>query len=322
MGVRIFLFDPVTYNRITMKNVLEKNGYEVTGSAGAPEQFIGLLKRQPVDLIIGDFTAPHLKGSEFVKSFFEIRKEIRVLLCAISEKIKRKQLEGMGIIGFIPKPVDAKVLVQEVQKALSKSPKTPSDDLSKVSLSSSSLMQKASTVPSPTPAHFETPIKPGSTSVPAGITNEMNICFVTPVMEAIWEILVEMVDPHPDRGTTFYMELSITTMGIASIIDIVGDYKGKIVLDMKRETAIQITKDLTKDDISPDDEMVYGVIGEVVNTIAGKAVSKLSPYGHFDISPPSFLRENIIKASSNKTKIMIVPIGLRQGLINVNFFIA
>jgi len=90
---------------------------------------------------------------------------------------------------------------------------------------------------------------------------------------------------------------------------------------MKKETAHKIAESMIDETLEKDDDMITSVLGEVLNTMAGKTVSKLAPYGKFDISPPVFLKGNLVQAPRKSTKIMVLPIGLEQGLINVNFFI-
>lgn len=69
----------------------------------------------------------------------------------------------------------------------------------------------------------------------------------------------------------------ITSLGVTSIISFAGKGKGRLILDMETNLALQIGKNIIAEDFnSVKDEMLLATIGELNNTIAGAAITDIN----------------------------------------------
>jgi len=119
---RILIIDDSNTNVILLDAILGNHGYEISTSLSVQDA-LQLIERTPPDLILLDLLMPKVSGIEFLEN---VRKKKRtknipvIVISAVSEddiKIKTKKL---GIIDYIEKPVNIKLLVEKVNKTLSR----------------------------------------------------------------------------------------------------------------------------------------------------------------------------------------------------------
>lgn len=79
------------------------------------------------------------------------------------------------------------------------------------------------------------------------------------------------------EGEVYTDNSDITSLGITSIISFAGKGKGRLVLDMEANLALQIAKNIIGEDFNTvRDEMLLATIGELNNTIAGAAITDIN----------------------------------------------
>jgi CheY-like chemotaxis protein len=104
------------------KGILEWLGYEVsamTSSVGALELFSTHSDR--FDVVITDYTMPHMTGVDLAKEMMRIRPDIPVILCTgFSERITEEKARAMGIRAFTMKPLNMRVIAETVRRVLDK----------------------------------------------------------------------------------------------------------------------------------------------------------------------------------------------------------
>ncbi|MGB3223917.1 MAG: chemotaxis protein CheB [Desulforhopalus sp.] len=102
------------------KVILERNGYQVTGTTSSRKAF-DLFSTSPddYDLIITDQTMPNVSGAELAAQMLEIRPDIPIILCTgFSSIITEEKALEMGIKRFLMKPVARKTLLTAVREIL------------------------------------------------------------------------------------------------------------------------------------------------------------------------------------------------------------
>ena len=100
--------------------MLERSGYSVTGKTDSTEA-LELFRSTPhgFDLVITDMTMPSLLGTELAREMIKIRNDIPVLICTgFSERVDNDTAKGLGIKGYINKPVLMKELTTKVREIL------------------------------------------------------------------------------------------------------------------------------------------------------------------------------------------------------------
>jgi DNA-binding NtrC family response regulator len=104
------------------KQILERLGYTVserTSSFEALEAFRANPDRY--DLVISDMSMPNMTGDALAREMLSIRPGIPIIICTgFSERVNEDLATGMGIKGFLMKPISISALANEVRRVLDK----------------------------------------------------------------------------------------------------------------------------------------------------------------------------------------------------------
>ena len=104
------------------QKLLEMLGYRVTAalsSTGALEIF----QKEPgkFDLVITDYTMPHLTGYELAKKLMEMRPDIPIIMCTgYNETISAEKVKASGVREFLLKPLNVRQMGETVRRVLDK----------------------------------------------------------------------------------------------------------------------------------------------------------------------------------------------------------
>ena len=119
---RILVVDDEPALASVMQAMLEMLGYDVECRTSSDEALKAFLNRpvdKTFDLVITDMTMPHLTGVDLAIQLHELQPDLPIILCTgFSEKIDAKKAKGLGIQGFLLKPVRLKDLAELVQNAI------------------------------------------------------------------------------------------------------------------------------------------------------------------------------------------------------------
>lgn len=110
----IMVVDDEPDNRVTVKTVLENNGYEVITAINADDALKRVKKAHP-NLILMDIMMPGTPVREIVPKLAPI-KVIYLSVVRTSEAEREDLLKSKNVVGFIQKPFDINDLVKQVAK--------------------------------------------------------------------------------------------------------------------------------------------------------------------------------------------------------------
>ena len=121
---KIMIVDDERDIRDTVKNVLEKEGYEVIGVEDG-KACLDLLEKQKFekfDLIILDVMMPEMSGWDVLTEILRTKKEYKnkiifLSIVEVSEE-RRQNLIKEGILDYVVKPFNPKDLVKRAKRAL------------------------------------------------------------------------------------------------------------------------------------------------------------------------------------------------------------
>ena len=117
---------------------------------------------------------------------------------------------------------------------------------------------------------------------------EMQFEYIKTFSQAAFKVVNEITELEVELEEVIKPDKKILTSGIASIIGILGDSHGHMILDMEQKTACRYASAMNDQELNKFDEFVCSTICELVNIIAGRAVSELNNKGHkLDITPPA-----------------------------------
>ena len=96
--------------------------------------------------------------------------------------------------------------------------------------------------------------------------------------ESIQEIFSEMIGMElVQQGEIYDDNNEISSLGVASILNFSGSFKGRFLIDVEDSVALQATEYLFGSSFTQvRDVVVLGVLSEMNNTIAGHAVTKIN----------------------------------------------
>lgn len=119
MANRILITDDALFMRVTLKNILTQNGYEVVGEAQNGRESVELYQKLRPDLVTMDITMPELDGISALKEIKASDPNAKVIMCtAMGQKNMVVEAIQAGAKDFIVKPFQPERVIEAVQKLL------------------------------------------------------------------------------------------------------------------------------------------------------------------------------------------------------------
>jgi chemotaxis protein CheX len=151
----------------------------------------------------------------------------------------------------------------------------------------------------------------------------MRVEYINPFVESAYEILKEVLQTEVKRGDIYLKSTSMPVLGVAAVIGLAGDVEGRVLLDMKRDTAINIAsamlQSMEMDPITQLNDMGKATITELANMITGQAVTKLHGLGFkFDLTPPALFTGDNMEIADTGVEALIVPMETEHGKVEIN----
>lgn len=119
---RILVVDDEPALTVVLQKILDRLGYRVeyrTNAVEALELFRSRVDNEPFDLVVTDMTMPHLTGVDLARELHQVAPKSPVIVCTgFNEQISEDRTRGLGINGFLTKPVIARELAEMVRKVL------------------------------------------------------------------------------------------------------------------------------------------------------------------------------------------------------------
>ena len=119
MSKRVLIVDDAIFMRMKLKDILEKNGFEVVGEAQNGLEAIEKYKAERPDLVTMDITMPEMDGVAALKGIKEFDRGAKVVMCsAMGQQSMVMDAIQAGAIDFIVKPFDSDRVIQSLNKAI------------------------------------------------------------------------------------------------------------------------------------------------------------------------------------------------------------
>jgi response regulator NasT len=116
--------DPII--RMDIREMLEEEGYEVSGEARNGEEAIELVARLKPDLVIMDVKMPVMNGIKAAQIIRKLHDSSILLLTAYSQRELVQDAREAGVAAYLVKPVSEEDLIPAVEIALSQKEKIES----------------------------------------------------------------------------------------------------------------------------------------------------------------------------------------------------
>lgn len=119
MAVKVLIVDDAAFMRMMIKDILEKNGYEVVGQASNGLQAVELFKAEKPDVVTMDITMPDMDGIEAVKTIKSFDPNAKIIMCsAMGQQTMVMDAIRAGAKDFIVKPFQADRVLEAIKKVV------------------------------------------------------------------------------------------------------------------------------------------------------------------------------------------------------------
>lgn len=117
MGKKVLIVDDAVFMRMKLRDILEKNGYEVVDEAANGLEAIEKFKATNPDLVTMDITMPEMDGVEALKQIKAFDGDAKVLMCsAMGQQAMVMDAIRAGAADFIVKPFDSDRVIKALDK--------------------------------------------------------------------------------------------------------------------------------------------------------------------------------------------------------------
>lgn len=119
MSKRVLIVDDAAFMRMMIKDILNKNGYEVAGEAENGLKALEKYKELTPDLVLMDITMPEMNGIDAVKNIKAIDPGAKIVMCsAMGQQAMVIESIQAGAKDFIVKPFQADRVLEAVRKVV------------------------------------------------------------------------------------------------------------------------------------------------------------------------------------------------------------
>jgi len=120
MATRVLVVDDAAFMRMTIKDILNKNGFDIVDEAANGQEAIEKFKELRPDLTIMDITMPEVDGIVAVQEIMRIDPEAKIIMCsAMGQQAMVIEAIQAGAKDFIVKPFQPDRVIEAIRKVLS-----------------------------------------------------------------------------------------------------------------------------------------------------------------------------------------------------------
>jgi two-component system chemotaxis response regulator CheY len=110
---RVLVVDDAAFMRLSLKTILERNGFEVIGEAVNGRDAIEKYKILKPEIVTMDITMPDMDGIQALSEIIKIDSKANVvILSAMGQEPRIREAITLGAKGFIVKPFKEENLVK------------------------------------------------------------------------------------------------------------------------------------------------------------------------------------------------------------------
>ena len=121
MANKVLIVDDAAFMRMMIKDILEKNGYDVVGEASNGLVAVDLYKKEKPDVVTMDITMPDMDGIEAVKQIRAFDPNAKIIMCSAmgQENIVVDAIKK-GAKDFVVKPFQNERIIDAIQRVMNR----------------------------------------------------------------------------------------------------------------------------------------------------------------------------------------------------------
>lgn len=117
---RVLIVDDASFMRASIKNILQKNGFDIAGEAADGIEGIRRYGELKPDVVTMDITMPEMTGLDALKSILDIDPQAKVIMVsAMGQEGMVRESILYGAKSFIVKPFKENQIVKVLNQVLS-----------------------------------------------------------------------------------------------------------------------------------------------------------------------------------------------------------
>ena len=114
---KVLIVDDAAFMRISIKNMLTKNGYEIIGEAENGAIGVEMYKELQPDIVTMDITMPEMSGLDALKEIVKTDPQAKVVMVsAMGQEAMVREAIVSGAKGFIVKPFKEEGILAAIKK--------------------------------------------------------------------------------------------------------------------------------------------------------------------------------------------------------------
>ena len=118
---RVLVVDDAAFMRMMIKDILQKNGYEIAGEAANGAEATSLYQELKPDVVTMDITMPEMDGITAVKEIRKVDPRARIIMCsAMGQQAMVLDAIQAGATDFVVKPFQEERVLDAIKKVLSR----------------------------------------------------------------------------------------------------------------------------------------------------------------------------------------------------------
>ena len=119
MAKRVLVVDDAIFMRMMVKDILEKNGFEVAGEASNGIEAVKAYQELKPDITTMDITMPEMNGIDATRLIRKIDPNARIVMCsAMGQQAMVMEAIQAGAKDFVVKPFQSDRVLDALNKAL------------------------------------------------------------------------------------------------------------------------------------------------------------------------------------------------------------
>lgn len=116
---KVLIVDDAAFMRMMIKDILVKNGFEISGEAPNGLKAVELYKADKPDIVTLDITMPEMDGIQALKEIRAYDPGAKVIMCsAMGQQAMVMEAIKSGAKDFIVKPFQAERVLEAIKKVL------------------------------------------------------------------------------------------------------------------------------------------------------------------------------------------------------------
>ncbi|KZL94049.1 response regulator [Clostridium magnum] len=116
---KVLIVDDAAFMRMMIKDILEKNGFQVVGEANNGIKAVELYKKERPDVVTMDITMPDMDGIDAVKEIKAFDPAAKIIMCsAMGQQTMVMDAIKAGARDFIVKPFQPDRVLEAIKKVV------------------------------------------------------------------------------------------------------------------------------------------------------------------------------------------------------------